>query len=199
MGAPALHPTGFGSYALSQKAPGSASAHSREARSDSCRWSVVHYDAHEYSIGDRGPDLVSQLSSRPQGELRNLVAVVAREAVARTGLDGPLGASALDQIGTGEPGMNARVGKSRNASTRWPGTSRMPRTGTTASGPWRPSGAPELAAQPGQPETLAGLQACSTPSPRTTTPAARTAPCRTARPPPGPTPRTPGNNNHPEA
>jgi hypothetical protein len=55
------------------------------------------------------PDLVPQLNSRPQGELRNLVAVVAREAVARTGLDDPLVASALDQIGTGEPGMNARV------------------------------------------------------------------------------------------
>src|SRR5215469_8881968 len=55
------------------------------------------------------PDLVPQLNSRPQGELRNVVAVVAREAVARTGLDDPLVASALDKIGTGEPGMNARV------------------------------------------------------------------------------------------
>jgi hypothetical protein len=55
------------------------------------------------------PDLVPQLNSRPQGELRNVVAVVVREAVASTGLDDPLVASALDQIGTGKPGMNARV------------------------------------------------------------------------------------------
>jgi hypothetical protein len=34
---------------------------------------------------------------------------VAREAVARSGLDDPLVASALDQIRTGEPGMNASV------------------------------------------------------------------------------------------
>jgi hypothetical protein len=55
------------------------------------------------------PDLVPQLNSRPQGEVRNVVALLAREAVARTGLDDPLVTSGLDQIGTGSPGMNIGV------------------------------------------------------------------------------------------
>lgn len=54
------------------------------------------------------PDLVSRLDSRSDTELANIVAVVAREAAARSGLDEPVVASALDRIRTGEPSLSDR-------------------------------------------------------------------------------------------
>lgn len=54
------------------------------------------------------PDLVSRLDSRSDTELANIVAVVAREAAARSGLDEPPVASALDRVGTGETSLSDR-------------------------------------------------------------------------------------------
>lgn len=54
------------------------------------------------------PDLVRRLDSRSDTELANIVAVVAREAAVRSGLDEPLVASALDRVATGETRLSDR-------------------------------------------------------------------------------------------
>lgn len=56
------------------------------------------------------PDLVARLGLLSDGELGKVVAVVAREAVAGTGLEESIVASALDQIGTGRSGVSAGAG-----------------------------------------------------------------------------------------
>jgi hypothetical protein len=54
------------------------------------------------------PDLVSRLDSLSDDQLGNVVAVAAREAVTRSGLDEATVSTALDLIGPGEPDTSAR-------------------------------------------------------------------------------------------
>ncbi len=59
-------------------------------------------------LGTVAPDLVNRLDSLSDDQLGNVVAVVAREAVTRSGLDEPTVSTALDLIDTGEPDTTAR-------------------------------------------------------------------------------------------
>lgn len=54
------------------------------------------------------PDLVSHLHSLGEDQLGNVVAIVAREAVIRSGLDEPTVTSALELLNTGGPSSSAR-------------------------------------------------------------------------------------------